>query len=271
MALCGFVKWSCSLQTSVLISRPPHIWPKGNQGGVRDLRRQRHVREEMHQRRIHQRPLLPHGFSPVHEVGDASDCGAQQTRSRALRRSPREGEREWSQATWCRTADQNEHDALLRERAERWIDSGCGRSSAEAVTALGPTVLQNCAAGTCAHARTKAMLTKFASVVGLKGALHGASYWDKLRQRSADYENEPVPAARDERLAQANGRRTRPTATLQIWLIHKSCYGHLPRGIPPCSHPQPVDCAVDEPKGATNEQSRSSVECNSTTPQSTSV
>ena len=221
----------------------------------------------------HRRPpaLQPRGFSQVHEVDGANDCGAQQTRSRALRRSPREGEREWSQATWCRTADQNEHDALLRERAERWIDSGCGRSSAEAVTALGPTVLQDCAAGTCAHARTKAMLTKFASVVGLKGALHGASYWDKLRQRSADYENEPVPAVRDERLAQANGLGTRPTATRQIWLIHKSCYGHLPRGIPPCSHPQPVDCAVDEPKGATNEQSRSSVECNSTTPQSTSV
>ncbi len=219
----------------------------------------------MRQRHTRRRALRPRVISQVREVDDANGCGAQQTRSRALRRSPREGEREWSQATWCRTADQNEHDALLRERAERWIGSGCGRSSGEAVTALGPTVLQDCAAGTCAHARTKAMLAKFSSVVGLKGALHGASCWDKLRQRSADYENEPVPAARDERLTQANGRRTRPTATDEILLIHKSCYGRLPRGIPPCSHPQPVDCAVDEPKGATNEQPRSSVECNSTT------
>ena len=219
----------------------------------------------MRQRHKRRRALRPRGFSQVHEAGGADGCGARQTRSRAPRRSPRVGEREWSQATWCRTADQNEHDALLRERAERWIGSGCGRSSAEAVTALGPTVLQDCAAGTCAHARTKAMLTKFASVVGLKGALHGASYWDKLRQRSADYENEPVPAARDERLPQANGRRTRPTATDEILLIHKSCYGHLPRGIPPGGHPQPVDCAVDEIKGAQNEQSRSGVECNSST------
>ncbi len=225
----------------------------------------------MLQRHTRRRALRPRGFSQVHEVDGANGYGAQQTRSRAPRRSPREGEREWSQATWCRTADQNEHDALLRERAERWIGSGYGRSSAEAVTALGPTVLQDCAAGSRAHARTKAVLAKFASVVGLKGALHGASYWDKLQQRSADYENGPVPAARDERLAQANGRRTRHTATDEISLIHKSCYGHLPRGIPPCSHPQPVDCAVDEPKGATNEQSRSSVERNSTTPQSTSV
>ena len=219
----------------------------------------------MRQRHKRRRALRPRGFSQVHEAGGADGCGARQTRSRAPRRSPRVGEREWSQATWCRTADQNEHDALLRERAERWIGSGCGRSSAEAVTALGPTVLQDCAAGTCAHARTKAMLAKFASVVGLKGALHGASYWDKLRQRSADYENEPVPAARDERLPQANGRRTRPTATDEILLIHKSCYGHLPRGIPPSGHPQPVDCAVDEIKGAQNEQSRSGVECNSST------
>ncbi len=109
------------------------------------------------------------------------------------------------------------------------------------------------------------MLAKFASVVGLKGALHGASYWDKLQQRSADYENEPVPAARDERLPQANGRRTRPTATDEISLIHKSCYGHLPGGIPPSGHPQPVDCAVDEIKGAQNEQSRGGVECDSST------
>ncbi|MEY4015814.1 MAG: hypothetical protein RIS46_810, partial [Actinomycetota bacterium] len=201
----------------------------------------------------------------------ANGYGARQTRSCALRRSPLGVREARNQATWCTTRDRSGHGDLLRECEQRPSGSGCGRSSAEAVTALGPTVLQDCAAGTCAHARTKAMLTKFASVVGLKGALHGASYWDKLRQRSADYENEPVPAARDERLAQANGRRTRPTATHQIWLIHKSCYGHLPRGIPPCSHPQPVDCAVDEPKGATNEQSRSSVECNSTTPQSTSV
>ncbi len=219
----------------------------------------------MRQRHIRRRALRPHGSSQVHEADDANGCGAQQTRSRALRRSPRVGEREWSQATWCRTADQNEHDALLRERAERWIGSGCGRSSGEAVTALGPTVLQDCAAGTCAHARTKAMLAKFASVIGLKGALHGASYWDKLQQRSADYENEPVPAARDDRLCQANGRRTRPTASDEILLIHKSCYGHLPRGIPPSSHPQPVDCAVDEIKGDQNEQSRSGVECNSST------
>jgi hypothetical protein len=48
------------------------------------------------------------------------------------------------------------------------------------VAALGPTVLQAGAAGTSAHAVTKAMLAKFASVVWLKGALHGASYWDKL-------------------------------------------------------------------------------------------
>jgi hypothetical protein len=210
-------------------------------------------------------------FSQAHEVGGVNGCGARQTHSRALRRSQHEGERESNRATWCRTADQNERDALLRVRAERWIGSGCGRSSAEAVTALGPTVLQDCAAGTCAHARTKAMLAKFASVVGLKGALHGASNWDKLRERSADCKNEPVPAARDERLAQANGRSPRPTVTAEIWLIHKSCYGRLPRGISPNSRPQPVDCAVDELKGATNEQSRSSVECNSTTPESTSV
>ena len=49
------------------------------------------------------------------------------------------------------------------------------------MTALGPTVLQDGATGTSAHAVTKAVLAEFASVVWLKGALHGASYWDKLQ------------------------------------------------------------------------------------------
>ncbi|CAB4607602.1 unannotated protein [freshwater metagenome] len=92
-----------------------------------------------------------------------------------------------NRASWCRTGDQNGHGDPRRVGAERSIGSGCGRSSAEFVAALGATVLQDCAAGTSAHARTKAMLTKFASVIGLKGALHGASYWDMLRGRSDEY------------------------------------------------------------------------------------
>ena len=56
---------------------------------------------------------------------------------------------------------------------------------AEAVTALGPTRLQHCASCAGAHACAKAVLAGLASVVGLKGALHGASYWDKLRMEHA--------------------------------------------------------------------------------------
>ncbi|MEY4251660.1 MAG: hypothetical protein RL691_541, partial [Actinomycetota bacterium] len=37
------------------------------------------------------------------------------------------------------------------------------------------------------------------------------------------------------------------------------------------SRPHPVDSAVDETLGGGNEQSRSRVECNSTTPQSTGL
>ena len=47
---------------------------------------------------------------------------------------------------------------------------------AEAVTALGPTRLQHRASSAGAHAFAKAVLAGLASVVGLKGALHGASY-----------------------------------------------------------------------------------------------
>ena len=47
---------------------------------------------------------------------------------------------------------------------------------AEAVTALGPTRLEDRTSSAGAHAFAKAMLAGLASVVGLKGALHGASY-----------------------------------------------------------------------------------------------
>ena len=47
---------------------------------------------------------------------------------------------------------------------------------AEAVTALGPTRLENRTSGAGAHTCAKAVLAGLASVVGLKGALHGASY-----------------------------------------------------------------------------------------------
>ena len=47
---------------------------------------------------------------------------------------------------------------------------------AEAVTALGPTRLENRTSSAGAHACAKAVLAGLASVVGLKGALHGASY-----------------------------------------------------------------------------------------------
>jgi hypothetical protein len=78
--------------------------------------------------------------------------------------------------------DRNEHGFPPGEAAGRLLGSGYDRSSAEAVTTLGPTRLQDGPASSSAHARTEAMLACFASVVRLKGALHGASCWDKLHK-----------------------------------------------------------------------------------------
>ena len=82
--------------------------------------------------------------------------------------------------------------------------SGFGRSSAEAVTALVPTRLQHGASSAGAHACTKAVFAGFASVIWLKGALHGASYWDKLPTGARGLCGFPVPAARDESGLQTN-------------------------------------------------------------------
>jgi uncharacterized membrane protein YidH (DUF202 family) len=50
---------------------------------------------------------------------------------------------------------------------------------AKAVTTLGTTSLQNGAAGTGGHTVAKAVLTALLAIIGLKGALHGASSWAK--------------------------------------------------------------------------------------------
>jgi hypothetical protein len=46
---------------------------------------------------------------------------------------------------------------------------------AEAVTTLGPTRLQDGTTGSSAHAGAEAMLAGLATIIWLKGALHGAS------------------------------------------------------------------------------------------------
>ena len=94
------------------------------------------------------------------------------------------------------------------EPGERQTGSGYGRSSAEAVTALGPTRLQHGASGAGAHACAEPVLAGLASVVGLKGALHGASCGDKLPRGARGLCDFPVPAARDESEPQANAATT---------------------------------------------------------------
>jgi hypothetical protein len=70
------------------------------------------------------------------------------------------------------------------------------------VTTLVPTRLQDGTASSSTHARAEAMLACFASVVGLKGALHGASYGTSSTRERAVYGGLPVPASRDENLPQ---------------------------------------------------------------------
>jgi hypothetical protein len=141
-----------------------------------------HRRGEMPQTHTPPQPSQYHGFSLIHEVGDAICFGARQIQTGGPRRNPPGGKEEKSQQTSCTTVDRNEHGFPPGEAAGRLLGSGYDQSSAEAVTTLGPTRLQDGPASSSAHARAEAMLTCFASVVRLKGALHGASYWDKLHK-----------------------------------------------------------------------------------------
>jgi hypothetical protein len=132
-----------------------------------DPRRQRHR---------HRAPLQTRDSSQVHEVGGAACFGARQTHTSAPRRIPQGVEKALNRTTWCKTMAQSAHGGLRRERAERQTDSGYGRSMAEAVTALCPTILQNRTSGAGTHTRAKPVLAGFTAVIWLKGALHGASY-----------------------------------------------------------------------------------------------
>ena len=133
-------------------------------------------RAPKHQRHRRRAPLPTHGFSQVHEVGGAICFCAQQTHRSAPRRIPQGVEKASNQTTWCKTMVQSEHGDPRRERAERQTGSGYGRSMAETVTALCPTVLQNRTSGAGTHTRAEPVFAGFAAVIWLKGALHGASY-----------------------------------------------------------------------------------------------
>ena len=242
-------------------------WPTIRRGGGPDLQSWCRGHGERLQRRTPRVPLPTRAFSLIHEVGGAICFGARQTHRSGPWHSPREGAKEKRRETWCTTAAQTEHGDLQRERAEMPSGSGCARSSGEFVATLCAAGLQDGAASAGAHTRTEPVLAGFATIIGLKGALHGASC-ETSSVRSTRSMSVPVPAARDERIHRLTRSKPVPTpkvtlfgldlrssttSSAQILDIHKSCYGHLSHRNTVGSHPHPVDCAVDESSGGRNE------------------
>ena len=183
---------------------PPFLrpWPTVDRGAWPIQRTRYHRRGVMLQIRTLQEPSQIREFSLFHEVGGAICFGARQTQKGDPRHNPPGEKKEKRQRTWCTTGARNEHGFPPGEAEGRLLGSGFDRSSAEAVTTLVPTRLQDGTASSSTHARAEAMLTCFASVVGLKGALHGASYGTSSTRERAVYGGLPVPASRDENLPQ---------------------------------------------------------------------
>lgn len=183
---------------------PPFLtpWPANDRGAWPVQRTLCRRRGEMHQTRTPRQPLQIHGFSLIHEVDGAICFGARQTQRGGPGHNPPGEREEKRQRTWCTTGVRNEHGFPPGEAEGKPLGSGYDRSSAEAVTTLGPTRLQDGPASSSAHARTEAMLACFASVVGLKGALHGGSYGTSSTGEREVYGGLPVPAVRDENLPQ---------------------------------------------------------------------
>ena len=175
-------------------------------------------RVAMRQTHRHRGPWRSAGFSQVHEVADAADSCARQNRTSGLRRSPHGGRKGWSQRTWCTTRVRSVGGCPSGEPEETPNGSGYGRSSAEAVAALGTAGLENCTSGTGAHARTKTVLAGFTSIVGLKGALHGASSVGQAPWGARGLCGFPAPAARDESI-----HRLTPPAGTRATLGEELC------------------------------------------------
>jgi hypothetical protein len=192
--------WVQLFSTQLTSSPFPPLWPRDDRGVWPTLRTQCRRRGARRQRHTPRQPSQIHEFSQFHEVGGAIYFGARQTQKGDPRHSPPGEKEEKRQRTWCTTGVRNEHEFPPGEAEGRLLGSGFDRSSAEAVTTLGPTRLQDGPASSSAHSRTEAMLACFTSVVGLKGALHGASYGTSSTGERADYGGLPVPAARDENL-----------------------------------------------------------------------
>lgn len=183
--LCVIVKLECGSTFLPDITKPPVNTERGVDQGVR-LKQQNQDRRhaKRHQRRTPQESSPSHELLSVHATDGACGCAALPTQRIDQAHTQQGAERVWNQTTWCTTMAQNEHDDRARKRAGMSNGSGYDRSSAQLVTALCPTRLQNCATGTGAHTVSKAMFTKLAAIIWLKGALHGASNWEKLWTRA---------------------------------------------------------------------------------------
>ncbi|MEY4633766.1 MAG: hypothetical protein RLZ18_1138 [Actinomycetota bacterium] len=128
-------------------------------------------------RQTHRRPATrkTHKFSQVHEVGDVSGFGARQSRMNGPGHSPHGVAKETNREAWCTKEVRSGHDDPVRECEQSQSGSGYGRSSGKLVATLCATCLENGAASAGAHTRTEAVLAGLASIIWLKGALHGAS------------------------------------------------------------------------------------------------
>lgn len=168
--------WGCShVMDDPPSARPLRTFPTVDQGGNPTPENLLPRREGRHQTHIHLASWRHGGFSQVPEVGVVGGSGAQQSRTNAQGHSPQGEQREMGQRTWCTIRGQSEDGFPSGGPEGRPNGSVYGRSSAEAVAALSAAGLQDCSSSTGAHARTKTVLAGLTSIVGLKGALHGAS------------------------------------------------------------------------------------------------
>ena len=182
------MQWSEWRWARSVMPRPPlHIWPTGHRGGDQGLRILCRGREGRRRTRTRPEPWPTREFSLIHEVDGAADYGVRQNRTSAQGHSPQGGTTESNQETWYTTGVRSGHGDLRRERAERSNGSGYDRSSGELVATLCAACLQDGAAGAGAHTRTEPVLAGLATIIWLKGALHGASC-ETSPKRDAVYE-----------------------------------------------------------------------------------
>lgn len=161
----------------------------------------------------------PHVGPRSGAVADADGCASRRFPPVGQWRRPHGAPAETGRRDRTPTTPDGAHTYPPVQGAQRHLFGKFFLSSRESVAALGPTRLQDRAAGPCAHPVPKPVFLGTTTVIGLESSLHGRLLDSAPKHQCRCRREDPLG-------------RTTTTSTLQagfrFFRLWKTCYGHVP-------------------------------------------